>query len=141
VSELTAEHDSVKSCSDPCYKLLVETMEMKKSDHVKQLSAKLQIFMESLFKGNTDLPRLVLEYMDSSEIEAQPNCSPNLGLYLDVAIRALGLPALDPQMTDDGISYGESMSVRIALERSVNLLPAPIFYQLWTLLTIHSCTG
>lgn len=108
---------TVKSFSDPCFKLLVETMEMRKRDHVKLLSAKLQKFMESLFKGNTDLPRLVLEYMDSSQIEAQPNCSPSLGLYLDIAVRALGLPAADAVMADDSICYSGSTSVRFALER------------------------
>ena len=77
--------------------------------------------MESLFNGRTDPPRLVLEYMDSSQIEAQLNCSPHLGLFLDDATRALGLPSAEWRMTDDGIFYDESVSVKVALERSVDL--------------------
>jgi hypothetical protein len=60
---------------------------MRKGDHVRLLSAKLEKSMVSLFQGSTDLPRLVLENMDSSQIQAQPNCSPELAMYLDMADR------------------------------------------------------
>lgn len=60
---------------------------MRKGEHVRSLSAKLEDFMVSLFQGSIDLPRLVLENIDSSQIEAQPNCSPDLVTYLAIADR------------------------------------------------------
>ncbi|RDW62474.1 hypothetical protein BP6252_11907 [Coleophoma cylindrospora] len=101
---------SIKTYPDPCFKLIVETLELKKGNHVRQLSTKLQEFMQSLFEGNTDLPRLVLEYMDVSQIEAQPNCSPDLVMYLDVATSVLNLPPIDLTMEVDYIDYDNSSS-------------------------------
>jgi hypothetical protein len=60
---------------------------MRKGEHVRLLSSKLEDFMASLFQGRKDLPRLVLENIDSSHIEAQPNFSPELIMYLDVVDR------------------------------------------------------
>jgi hypothetical protein len=60
---------------------------MRKGEHVRSLSYKLEDFMASLFQGRSDLPRLVLENMNSSHIEAQPNLSPELVTYLDIADR------------------------------------------------------
>jgi hypothetical protein len=60
---------------------------MRKEEHIRSLSSKLEDFMASLFHGRSDLPRLVLENMNSSHIEAQPNLSPELATYLDIADR------------------------------------------------------
>lgn len=60
---------------------------MRKGEHVRLLSSKLEDFMASLFQGHVGLPRLVLESMESSHIEAQPNCSPDLVMYLDTVDR------------------------------------------------------
>jgi hypothetical protein len=78
--------------------------------------------MAGLFKGNLNLPRLVLEYMDSSQIEAQPNCSPEFAMYLEVATQALGLPSVNLTTTDDYTHYSRLDFAMSELERLVNPL-------------------
>lgn len=114
---------------------------MRKGDHVRLLSAKLEKSMVSLFQGSTDLPRLVLENMDSSQIQAQPNCSPELAMYLDIAdlnfdasanirvgpeslgqsdsMRLLGY-SVDLTMGDENADSHNSDSARSPLERLVS---------------------
>lgn len=60
-------------------------LNLRKGEHVRSLSAKLEDFMANLFQGRADLPRLVLENVTSAQIEAQPNLSPELVTYLDIA--------------------------------------------------------
>jgi hypothetical protein len=76
---------SVKTYSDHCFQIMVKMLNTRKGEHVRLLSAKLEDFMANLFQGRADLPRLVLEDMASAQIEAQPNLSPELVTYLDIA--------------------------------------------------------
>jgi hypothetical protein len=90
---------------------------MRKGEHVRLLSSKLEDFMASLFQGRKDLPRLVLENMDSSYIEAQPNFSPELVMYLDVVNRNFHPPG----SVGAGESLGTTGSTRLLKYSSVDL--------------------
>lgn len=90
---------------------------MRKGEHVRLLSSKLEDFMASLFQGRKDLPRLVLENMDSSHIEAQPNFSPELVMYLDVVDRNFH----PPRSVGAGESLGTTGSTRLLKYSSVDL--------------------
>jgi hypothetical protein len=80
---------SIKTLSDACFELLIDLWELRKGDHIRSLSVKLEDFMADLFNGTTNLPRLILEHANVSEIESQANCSPNLAMYLGIAARDL----------------------------------------------------
>jgi hypothetical protein len=90
---------------------------MRKGEYVRLLSSKLEDFMASLFQGRKNLPRLVLENMDSSHIEAQPNFSPELVMYLDVVNRNFHPPG----SVGAGESLGTTGSTRLLKYSSVDL--------------------
>jgi hypothetical protein len=90
---------------------------MRKGEYVRLLSSKLEDFMASLFQGRKNLPRLVLENMDSSHIEAQPNFSPELVMYLDVVNRNFHPPG----SVGAGESLGTTGSTRVLKYSSVDL--------------------
>ncbi|KAH8819114.1 hypothetical protein F5884DRAFT_3127 [Xylogone sp. PMI_703] len=102
----------IKTNSELCFKLMIKTLERDKCDHIRSMSIKLEEFMLSLFKGNKDPPRLILEGVDPSNIEAQPIDSPQLVTYLDPA---------NPDSIISPVPYGFSSSNAQAVGAHVDL--------------------
>jgi hypothetical protein len=116
----------MKTFSDNCFKLMVDMWEMSKGDHIRSLAAKLEEFMGNLFSGNSDLPMLVLENANLSEIESQPNCSPSLATYLGIAVYNPNLPpshtASAPRLGYISQSSQSSILTRTSDRMLVNLV-------------------
>lgn len=111
---------SVKTYSDHCFQIVLEMLNTRKGEHVRLLSAKLEDFMANLFQGRADLPRLVLENMASAQIEAQPNLSPELVTYLDIADHNLhaskrirGSPGSPGLSTPTGLLRGSPVDLTV----------------------------